>query len=97
MSDIVEGNVVRRRVGAGSKSERDAVMIDTADGSFVLRRQGGNAFSDPQLDALVGRPRPPRGHRDGYDVRHRSMGTAGRGMTPSRRCPAVRFPFDHDR
>jgi hypothetical protein len=55
MSDIVEGNVVRRRVGAGSKSERDAVVIDTADTSFVLRRQGGNAFADPDLDALVGR------------------------------------------
>ena len=55
MSDVVEGDVVRRRVGEGSKSERDAVMLDTADASFVLRRRGGNAFSDPQLDALVGR------------------------------------------
>jgi hypothetical protein len=55
MSDIVEGDVVRRRMGVGSKSERDAVVIDTGDATFVLRRRGGNAFADPQLDALVGR------------------------------------------
>jgi hypothetical protein len=55
MSEVVEGDVVRRLVGAGSKSEREAVMIDTGATSLVLRRRGGNAFSDPELDALVGR------------------------------------------
>jgi hypothetical protein len=52
--DVVEGDVVRRRIGVGSKSERDAVVVDTPDRSFVLRRRGGNAFADPALDALVG-------------------------------------------
>jgi hypothetical protein len=31
-----------------------AVVLATAHGEFVLRRAGGNAFADPELDALVG-------------------------------------------
>ncbi len=53
--DVVTGDVVRRRIGAGSKSERDAVVIATGDETLILRRRGGNAFSDPALDALVGK------------------------------------------
>jgi hypothetical protein len=52
--DVVTGDVVRRRIGAGSKSEHDAVVIDTGDETLILRRRGGNAFSDPVLEALVG-------------------------------------------
>ena len=53
--DAFEGRVVRRRVSRGSKSDREAVVLDTGDGAYVLRRFGGNAFSDPVLDELVGR------------------------------------------
>ncbi len=49
------GLVVRRRVFAGSKSERDAVMLRTADGDLVLRRADGPAFGDAALDALEGK------------------------------------------
>lgn len=57
MVDLPEyvGTVSKRKFGAGSKSEHDAVYLDTDTGSFVLRRQGGNPFSDPELDALVGK------------------------------------------
>jgi hypothetical protein len=48
------GKVVRKSVGSGSKSERMAVVLVTADAEYVLRRPGGNAFADPELDALVG-------------------------------------------
>lgn len=49
------GTVIRKGVARGSKSERDAVVLQTAEGGeYILRRSGGNAFSDPQLDALVG-------------------------------------------
>ena len=41
--------------GGLSKSARDAVVLETDEGDFVLRIQGGNAFSDPRLDALVGK------------------------------------------
>jgi hypothetical protein len=55
MKQLYEGLVVRKRVAEGSKSERDAVVLRTDERDLVLRRQGGNAFSDPALDALVGR------------------------------------------
>jgi len=54
MSDSYEGQVVRKRHAAGSKSDRDAVMLDVGDEELVLRRFGGNAFSDDVLDKLVG-------------------------------------------
>ena len=49
------GLVVRRRVFAGSKSERDAVMLRTGGGDLVLRRADGPAFGDRALDALEGK------------------------------------------
>ncbi len=55
MTDVAEGDVGRQVLGAGTKSERDAVVLQTADGTVALRRRGGNAFADPELDALVGR------------------------------------------
>jgi hypothetical protein len=52
--DVVEGEVVRRMVGTGSKSEREAVVLDTPERSYLLRRREGNPFADPVLDQLVG-------------------------------------------
>jgi len=49
------GQVVLQRQGGRSKSARDAVVLKTENGDFVLRIQGGNAFSDPRLDVLVGK------------------------------------------
>jgi len=52
----VHGLVTRRRVAPGSKSERDAVVLDSDNGqTYLLRRKDGPAFGDPQLDNLVGR------------------------------------------
>lgn len=50
----LSGKVVRQRYAAGSKSDHTAVMLETADGTFKLRRMGGNPFSDPELEKLVG-------------------------------------------
>jgi hypothetical protein len=50
----LKGKVVRRPFGQGSKSAHDAVMLTTVDGTYRLRRAGGNPFSDPELDKLVG-------------------------------------------
>ena len=48
------GCVVKKLYAAGTKSEREAVMLETAEGVYVLRRVGGNAFQDPTLNLLVG-------------------------------------------
>jgi hypothetical protein len=50
----LSGKVVKRRYGAGSKSDHMAVMLETPDGMFRLARMGGNPFSDPELNKLVG-------------------------------------------
>ena len=49
------GQVIRKPFAAGSKSERPAVMLQTGDGEYVLRIQGGNPFHDPRLEELVGK------------------------------------------
>ena len=52
----LEGLVVRKRVSIGSKSEHDAILLVTPDGQeYKLRRQEGNPFRDPELDALEGK------------------------------------------
>jgi hypothetical protein len=62
----LRGLVVRRRFAAGSKSEHDAVMLDTGGASYVLRTRGGRAFGDPALDPLVGRRIWCEGRLAGY-------------------------------
>jgi len=51
----LDGLVVKKLFGVGSKSERVAVFLQTNSGDYVLRRQGGLAFSDPELETLVGK------------------------------------------
>ena len=60
------GLVVKEPFAKGSKSERDAVLLLADDRRYVLRRQGGNAFSDPALDALVGKTIRGTGLITGY-------------------------------
>ena len=55
MAESLEGVVIRRLVHRGSKSEHRAVILQCEDADVVLRRRGGNAFSDPVLEALVGK------------------------------------------
>jgi hypothetical protein len=55
MSAERTGAVVRQSYAPGSKSERDAVMLVTDGEQYLLRREGGNPFHDPELDALVGK------------------------------------------
>jgi hypothetical protein len=62
------GKVTKRPFGSGSKSEHEAVYLETKDTSFVLRRQGGNPFSDPQLDRLVGKTIRCRGEPSNYTL-----------------------------
>lgn len=62
------GSVVKRPFGAGSKSERDAILLVTKDKDYVLRRQGGNAFFDPALEKLVGKQVRCTGVVTGYTL-----------------------------
>ncbi|HEV8428233.1 MAG TPA: hypothetical protein VGQ41_10070 [Pyrinomonadaceae bacterium] len=51
----IEGRVTKHLTSKGSKSERQAVFLETDDGSYVLRRRGGHPFVDKVLDSLVGK------------------------------------------
>jgi hypothetical protein len=50
----LSGKVTRQRYAAGSKSDHSAVMLETPSGLYKLTRLGGNPFSDPELERLVG-------------------------------------------
>ena len=58
----LQGVVVCDRIGEGSKSERIAVLLQTDAARFVLRRAGAHAFSDPELQRLVGKTVLISGH-----------------------------------
>jgi hypothetical protein len=60
------GQVIRVPFARGSKSEHAAVTLLVGDRRYVLRRQGGNAFQDPELDALVGRTIQCKGRLAGH-------------------------------
>ena len=62
------GSVVKRRFGAGSKSERDAIFLVTPDRDYVLRRQGGNPYHDPDLERLIGKQIQCTGVVTGYTL-----------------------------
>ena len=64
----LKGKVIREVVGEGSKSERSAVMLDTGKKKYVLRRMGGNPYSDPDLDGLVGKNIEAEGNVTGYTL-----------------------------
>lgn len=50
----LHGRVTQGMYGEGSKSEREAVFIDTADSRYVLRRKTGPVFGDTELLQYVG-------------------------------------------
>ena len=57
----ISGQVVKGPFATGSKSEHEAIFLNSERGRFVLRRQGGNPFRDPELEKLVGKTIRGRG------------------------------------
>src|SRR5262245_57855410 len=53
--DGLIGNVVRGPFGIGSKSERQAVWLETSEDRLVVRRKEGPAFGDRVLEKYVGK------------------------------------------
>ena len=50
----LRGRITKGIYGGCSKSEREAVFIETANGRYVLRRKAGPAFDDTELNQYVG-------------------------------------------
>jgi hypothetical protein len=51
----LKGKVIQQTFAENSKSEHIAVYLQTREATYQLRRLGGNAFSDPVLNKLVGK------------------------------------------
>ncbi len=51
----LRGKVIKQIFAENSKSEHKAVYLQTSQATYQLRRLGGNAFSDPVLNKLVGK------------------------------------------
>jgi hypothetical protein len=51
----VKGEVIIKPFAEGSKSEHNAVFIQSSEGTFLLRRLGGNPFHDESLEKLAGK------------------------------------------
>lgn len=49
------GKVTTGIFSKGSKSEHEAVYLETEQGSFILRISGGNPFENPVLKKLAGK------------------------------------------
>ena len=52
---ILKGKVVLEKFAKGSKSEHNAVFLDTGGKLYRLRKKGGNPFFDASLHELVGK------------------------------------------
>jgi hypothetical protein len=50
----LRGRVTAGEYGKGTKSEHDAVFIETGRGRYILRRKTGPAFADASLNRYVG-------------------------------------------
>jgi hypothetical protein len=50
----LRGRVTQGEYGKGSKSEREAVFLETAEARYVLRRKSGPVFGDTELTRYVG-------------------------------------------
>ena len=66
--DGLTGTVVRGSFGKGSKSEREAIWLDTDGRRLVLRRKGGPAMDDRALEKYVGKRVKCDGFVVGYSL-----------------------------
>ena len=67
------GKVVKQKFAPGSKSEHEAVCIQTNEGTYVLKRMGGNPFNDPELNKLVGKKVKAKGMVNQYQFIAKSV------------------------
>jgi hypothetical protein len=63
----VDGQVIRKMFGAGTKSEHEAIFLSTPKGDYLLRRPTTNPFElDGELNSLVGKRVRATGTLSGY-------------------------------
>jgi hypothetical protein len=66
MSKKLIGTVIEEKFGKDSKSEHNALYIDTGEKKYRLKRRGGNPFYDEALHNLVGKTISAEGNLTDY-------------------------------
>jgi len=65
----VDGQVVCKIFGSGTKSEHEAIYLSTPKGDYLLRRPATNPFElDRELNSLVGKQVRMSGTLTGYTL-----------------------------
>lgn len=62
----LKGKVVEGTFSKGSKSEHNAVYLDTGENKYRLKRMGGNPFFDETLHNLIGKTIEAEGNLTDY-------------------------------
>jgi hypothetical protein len=62
----LSGKISVKKFGAGSKSEHDAVYLETDQGDYVLRKAGANPFEHVGLKEMIGKQVTVEGTLDQY-------------------------------
>ena len=62
----ITGKLVQKDFAQGSKSESQAIYIQTADGEYVIRKAGDNPFQNDSLIDLIGKNVKAEGSLNGY-------------------------------
>jgi hypothetical protein len=62
----LKGMVVKGTFGKGSKSEHNAVYLDTGEKKYRLKRKAGNPFYDETLHKLIGKEIEAEGNLTEY-------------------------------
>jgi len=50
----LRGRITKGIYGRGTKSEREAVFIETADNRYIFRRKKGPTFGNAELNQYIG-------------------------------------------
>lgn len=62
----LKGRVIEGTFSKGSKSEHNAVYLDTGENKYRLKRIGGNPFFDDTLHKLIGKTIEVEGNLTDY-------------------------------
>ncbi len=65
MKELI-GKVIVQKFGEGSKSEHDAVYLDTGVEKYRIKKKGGNPFYDASLHELIGKTIKAKGNITDY-------------------------------
>lgn len=60
------GKVVLQKFAEGSKSEHDAVYLDTGAEKYRIKKKGGNPFYDTSLHEFIGKTIKAEGNITDY-------------------------------